>query len=121
MAAQRASAADLTPVSAAAVAQLATAVGLPLCSAAACLCASSLRRSSSAASIFRPIHSSNAGLIISRTRSSIEVSSVLVRFNITRFAALAPERTRCGQDDAQVMVNGGGQRIGHVSVLLAAD
>ena len=98
MAAQRASAADLTPVSAAAVAQLATAVGLPLCSAAACLCASSLRRSSSAASIFRPIHSSNAGLIISRTRSSIEVSSVLVRFNIVR---RCHDRTR-GQHDAQV-------------------
>ena len=82
MAAQRASAADLTPVSVAAVAQLATAVGLPLCSAVACLCASSLRRSSSTASIFRPIHSSNAGLIISRTRCSIEASSVLVRFMV---------------------------------------
>ena len=71
------------------VAQRASAVGLApvsestckLCSAVARLCATTLRRSSSAASIFRSIHSSNAGLMSSRTRCSIDASSEpLVRF-----------------------------------------
>ena len=44
-------------------------------SATACWRANSLRRSSSAVSIFWPIHSSIDGLIISRTRPSIVISA----------------------------------------------
>ena len=47
-------------------------------SATACWRANSLRRSSSAVSIFWPIHSSIDGLIISRTRPSIVISATAI-------------------------------------------
>ena len=59
----------------AAASLVAAAVLPPLSSATACWRANSLRRSSSAVSIFWPIHSSIDGLIISRMRVSIVISA----------------------------------------------